>query len=244
MEEQVIDIVTVTNAPDPMAAPVAEMALAMMLSLVRRLPDYDRRMRAGEMVDNRRAAAGETLAGRKVGIIGFGRIGRALARLLGPFEVELLVADPFCSMEDSADLSVKQVDLAELVRSCSVVVLAAGLTEKTRGLLDARLFGLMPDGAYFVNVARGGLVDMGALLAELRSGRIGAAVDVTDPLEPLPEDHELRRLPNVILTPHVAAGGVEVRRAMGAAAVESVAAFFSGRIPANIVTREMLSRMT
>jgi len=85
---------------------------------------------------------------------------------------------------------------------------------------------------------------MGALLAELRSGRIGAALDVTDPLEPLPEDHELRRLPNVILTPHVAAGGVEVRRAMGAAAVESVAAFFSGRIPANIVTSEMLSRMT
>jgi phosphoglycerate dehydrogenase-like enzyme len=244
MEEQVIDIVTVTNAPDPMAAPVAEMALAMMLSLVRRLPDYDRRMRAGEMVDNRRAAEGETLAGRKVGIIGFGRIGRALARLLGPFQVELLVADPFCSMEDAADLSVKRVDLAELVRSCSVVVLAAGLTEQTRGLLDARLFGLMPDGAYFVNVARGGLVEMRALLSELRSGRISAALDVTDPLEPLPGDHELRRLPNVILTPHVAAGGVEVRRAMGAVAVESVAAFFSGRIPANIVTREMLSKMT
>ena len=244
MEENVIDLVTVTNAPDPMAAPVAEMALAMMLSLVRRLPDYDRRMRAGEMVDNRRATEGETLAGRKVGIIGFGRIGRALARLLPPLKVELLVADPYFSMEYAAGLCMRRVDLEELLRSCSVVVLAAGLTERTTGLLDARHLKLMPDGAYVINVARGGLVDMEALMAELRSGRIGAALDVTDPLEPLPEGHELRHLPNVILTPHVAAGGVEVRRAMGAAAVGAVAAFFSGQTPANIVTREMLSRMT
>jgi len=244
IEEQVIDLVTVTNAPDAMAAPVAEMALAMTLSLVRRLPDYDRRMRSGETVDNRRASVGETLAGRKVGIIGFGRIGRALARLLGPLRVELLVADPHCNMEDAAGLDARLVDLEELLRACSVVVLAAGLTEETRGLLDARRLDLMPDGAYLINVARGGLLDMVALLAQLRSGRISAALDVTDPLEPLPERHELRNLPNVILTPHVAAGGVEVRRAMGAAAVESVAAFFSGQAPKNIVTRAMLSRMT
>jgi phosphoglycerate dehydrogenase-like enzyme len=244
MEDRVIDLVTVTNAPDAMAAPVAEMALAMMLSLVRRLPDYDRRMRAGEMVDNRRAAEGETLSGRKAGIVGFGRIGRALARLLEPLNVEMLVADPYCSAQDAAGARLRRAGLEELLRSCSVVVLAAGLTEGTRRLLDARHLALMPDGAYLVNVARGGLIDMEALMAELRSGRISAALDVTDPLEPLPDNHELRRLPNVILTPHVAAGGIEVRRAMGAAAVESVAAFFSGNIPANIVTRAMLSRMT
>ncbi len=244
MEERVIELVTVTNAPDAMAAPVAEMALAMMLSLVRRLPDYDRRMRAGEMVDNRRASMGETLAGRKVGIVGFGRIGRALARLLGPLRVELLVADPYRNMEDAAGLNASLVDLEELLRTCSVVVLAAGLTGETRGLLDARCLELMPDGSYLINVARGGLLDMEALTDQLRSGRISAALDVTDPLEPLPENHELRRLSNVILTPHIAAGGIEVRRAMGAAAVESVAAFFSGQTPENIVTRAMLSRMT
>ncbi len=244
MEEQVVDLVTVTNAPDAMAAPVAEMALAMMLSLVRRLPEYERRMRAGEMVDNRRASEGETLAGRKVGVIGFGRIGRALARLLAPLGAALLVADPYCSTADTAGLSASLVDLDELLCSCSVVVLAAGLTEKTRGMLDARRLGLMPDGAYLINVARGGLVEMYALAAQLRSGRISAALDVTDPLEPLPEEHELRRLPTVILTPPVAAGGIEVRSAMGAAAVEAVAAFFSGHAPANIVTRAMLSRMT
>jgi phosphoglycerate dehydrogenase-like enzyme len=85
---------------------------------------------------------------------------------------------------------------------------------------------------------------MDALLAELRAGRLTAALDVTDPLEPLPADHELRRLPNVYLTPHVAAGGVEVRAAMGAEAVEEVARFFGGETLRNRVTREMLSRMT
>ncbi len=244
MEESIVDLVTVTNAPEAMAAPVAEMALALMLALVRRLPDYDRRMRAGEMVDNRRATAGETLSGRKVGIVGYGRIGRALASLLRPFGAELLIADPYFRAEEARIPAPKLVGLEELLRSCSVVVLAAGLTAQSRGMLDRQRLELLPDGAYLVNVARGGLVDMDSLLAELRSGRISAALDVTDPLEPLPEDHELRRLPNVILTPHIAAGGIEVRRAMGAAAIESVAAYFSGRTPGNIVTRAMLSRMT
>ena len=86
----------------------------------------------------------------------------------------------------------------------------------------------MPDGAYLINVARGGLVDMDALLAELRKGRITVALDVTDPLEPLPPDHELRQLPNVLLTPHIAAGGIEMRRAIGAVAVEEVVRFCKG----------------
>jgi phosphoglycerate dehydrogenase-like enzyme len=244
MEESVVDLVTVTNAPGAMAAPVAEMALALVLALVRRLPEYDRRMREGEMVDNRRATEGETLRLRRVGIVGYGRIGRALAGLLEPFEVELMIADPYCRADDLGATASRLVELEELLHLCSVVVLAAGLTIESRGMLDARRLRLLPDGAYLVNVARGGLVDMESLLSELRSGRVSAALDVTDPLEPLPEDHELRRLPNVILTPHIAAGGIEVRRAMGAAAVESVAAYFSGRMPENIVTRAMLSRMT
>jgi phosphoglycerate dehydrogenase-like enzyme len=244
MEESVVDLVTVTNAPGAMAVPVAEMALALVLALVRRLPEYDRRMREGEMVDNRRAAEGETLRGRRVGIVGYGRIGRALARLLKPFEVELMISDPYCRADDLCATASRFVALEELLQSCSVVVLAAGLTTESRGMLDAQRLRLLPDGAYLINVARGGLVDMESLLSELRSGRISAALDVTDPLEPLPEDHELRRLPNVILTPHIAAGGIEVRRAMGTAAVESIAAYFSGRTPENIVTRAMLSRMT
>jgi phosphoglycerate dehydrogenase-like enzyme len=158
--------------------------------------------------------------------------------------VELLVSDPFSSAEAVATQKGMLVDLDVLLRSCSVVVLAAGLTPDTRNLLDKRRLALMPDGAYLVNVARGGLIDMDALLGELRSARITVALDVTDPLEPLPPDHELRHLPNALLTPHIAAGGIEMRRAMGAVAVEEVVRFCKGEQQKNVVTREMLARMT
>jgi phosphoglycerate dehydrogenase-like enzyme len=244
MEEAVFDRLIVTNAAEPMAAPVAEMALALMLTLVRRLPDYVGEMRAGVVRTNEYVSCGETARGRKVGLIGFGRIGQAFARLVEPLGVELMVTDPYCSAEAIAAQKGELKDLDELLSSCSVVVLAAGLTPETRNLLDRRRLGLMPDGAYLINVARGGLVDMDALLAELRKGRVTVALDVTDPLEPLPPDHELRRLPNVLLTPHIAAGGIEMRRAIGAVAIEEVMRFCRGEQLENVVTRKMLAMMT
>lgn len=244
MAEEVFEHLTVTNAAEPMAEPVAEMALALLLTLVRRLPDYAAEMRAGVIRTNEQVSCGETVRGRKVGLIGFGRIGRAFARLVEPLGVELFVTDPGCTAETVAEHNAELLDLDELLRSCSVVVLAAGLTIETRNLLDQRRLGLMPDGAYLINVARGGLVDMDALLAELRAGRITAALDVTDPLEPLPPDHELRQLPNALLTPHIASGGIEMRRAMGAAAVDEVVRFCKGEPMKNVVTREMLAMMT
>jgi phosphoglycerate dehydrogenase-like enzyme len=244
MEEGIFDHITVTNAAEPMAVPVAEMAMALMLTLVRRLPDYAAEMRAGVVRTNEYVSCGETVRGRKVGLIGFGRIGKAFARLVEPLGVKLLVTDPYCTAETVAAHKGKLVGLDELLSSCSVVVLAAGLTPETRNLLDKRRLGLMPDGAYLINVARGGLVDMDALLAELRKGRLTVALDVTDPLEPLPPDHELRRLPNALLTPHIAAGGIEMRRAVGAVAVEEVARFCKGEQLENVVTRDMLAMMT
>jgi phosphoglycerate dehydrogenase-like enzyme len=244
MEQGIFDHITVTNAAEPMAAPVAEMALALMLTLIRRLPDYADEMRAGVVRTNEYVSCGETVRGRKVGLIGFGRIGRAFARLVEPLGVELLVTDPCCTAETVAAHRGKLLGLDELLSSCSVVVLAAGLTPETRNLLDKRRLALMPDGAYLINVARGGLVDMAALLAELRQARLTVALDVTDPLEPLPPDHELRRLPNALLTPHIAAGGLEMRRAIGAVAVEEVVRFCKGEEQENVVTRAMLATMT
>src|SRR3712207_8747949 len=177
MEPEVVRRLTVTNAPGPMAAPVAEMALAMVLTLVRQLPRYDREMRAGLVQSNEVVSRGETVRGRRVGVVGFGRIGRAFARMAAPLGPELYVADPYCSEEAAAEHGAKRVDLEELLRACSVVVLAAGLTDETRGMLNAGRLALMPDGAYLVNVGRGGLVELDALLAELRSGRISAALD-------------------------------------------------------------------
>jgi len=244
MEEAVFDRVTVTNAAEPMALPVAEMALALMLTLVRRLPDYAAEMRAGVVLTNEYISRGETVRGRKVGLIGLGRIGKAFARLVERLGVELLVNDPYCAAETVAEYKGKMLGLDELLSSCSVVVLAAGLIPETKNLLDERRLSLMPHGAYLINVARGGLIDMNALLAELRKGRLTVALDVTDPLEPLPPDHELRQLPNVLLTPHIAAGGIEMRQAIGAVAVEEVVRFCKGEPLENVVTPEMLATMT
>lgn len=242
--EEIFSVVTITNAADPMARGVAEMAVGLMLSLVRRIPEYATEMRDGVIRTNEQVSEGETLFGRRVGIVGFGRIGRALAKLLKPFGVNMVVSDPYAQGDDVTACGATLVELDELVSSCSVVVLCPALTPETRGMFDARRLSLLRDGSYLINVARGGLIDMEALLDELRLGRITAALDVTDPVEPLPADHELRKLPNVTLTPHIAAGGIEMRREMGAVAVEEVVRFTTGRPPLNRVTLEMLATMT
>jgi phosphoglycerate dehydrogenase-like enzyme len=234
--EEIFEFVTITNAADPMARGVAEMALALALTLVRRIPDYAREMRDGVVRTNAEVSEGETFFGRRVGIVGFGRIGRAFARLLPQFGVDVLVSDPYAPEHS--------VGLDELVASCSVVVICAALTPETRGMFDKRRLSLLMDGAFLINVARGGLIEMDALLDELRRGRITVALDVTDPLEPLPVEHELRRLPNAILTPHIAAGGIEMRREIGAIAVEEVVRFAKGEPPLNQVTSDMLATMT
>jgi phosphoglycerate dehydrogenase-like enzyme len=242
--EEVFEFVAITNAADPMARGVAEMALALALTLVRRIPDYAAEMREGVTRTNEAVSEGETFFGRRVGIVGFGRIGRAFARLLPPFGVDVLVSDPYAPVRSVAAHGAMLVELDELVASSSVVVLCAALTPDTRGMFDKRRLSLMMNGAYLINVARGGLIEMDALLDELRQGRITAALDVTDPLEPLPIEHELRTLPNVILTPHIAAGGIEMRREIGALAVEEVVRFAKGEPPLNRVTIEMLATMT
>lgn len=242
--EELFDSITVTNAAEPMAAGVAEMALTLMLTMVRKVPEYVAEMRSGVIRTNEYISEGETVRGRRIGIVGFGRIGRAFAKLAAPLGAELMVADPYCSEKIVAQYAARSCELDDLVSSCSVVILAAGLTPETQNIFDARRLSLLADNGYLINVARGGLIDMAALLVELRSGRIAAALDVTDPLEPLPPDHELRRLPNVLLTPHIAAGGIEMRQAIGAVAVEEVVRFARGEPPLNLVTREMLATMT
>jgi len=244
MEESVVENITVTNAAEPMAAPVAEMALALTLALVRRIPSYASEMSSGLVHTNESVSQGETLKGRRLGLVGFGRIGQAFARVVAPFNVNLLVSDPWATADAVAAAGGSLIDLDQLLSSSSIVVLAAALTTESRHLLDQRRLALLQDGAYLINVARGGLIELDALLRELRSGRLNAALDVTDPLEPLPVDHELRRLPNVLLTPHIAAGGIEMRREIGDTAVAEVVRFCEGEPLQNVVTAEMLLTMT
>jgi phosphoglycerate dehydrogenase-like enzyme len=242
------DRLTIANAPGPMAPLVAELAVTFLLMAARRVDEYRAALRRPSNRVYQRlhleGAGPETLRGRTVGLLGFGRIGRETARLLRPFDPRLLAHDPYVTAATVHRGGATPVTLPRLLRESEHLVLAAGLTDATRGLLDRAALRLLPDGATVVNVARGGIVDLPALVAEVRSGRLRCALDVTDPLEPLPERHRLRRMRGAILTPHVGAAAVEVRRAMADTVLDALERFFRGGRVKTRVTPRMLERMT
>lgn len=181
--------------------------------------------------------------GRTVGVIGASRIGRRVLAGLRASEAgyRILLHDPYVTGVDAERLGAEPVDLASLCRRSEIVTVHAPATPETRHLLDARRLALLPDGATVVNTARGALVDTNALTRECASGRLSAVLDVTDP-EPLPPGHPLLRMPQVLVTPHIAgAQGSEVRR-LGAYAVGEVGRLVRGEGLRGLVRREMLDR--
>ena len=186
------------NARGVHDASTAELALALILASLRGLPDFVRAQDEGAWRQGFRPA----LADRTVLIVGYGSIGAAIEERLVPFEVaRVLRVARTARTADRGPVSPLR-DLPHLLPQADVVVLVTPLTEATRGMVDAGFLARMRDGALLVNVARGAVVDTDALLAELRAGRLYAALDVTDP-EPLPSDHPLWRAPGVLITPHV-----------------------------------------
>lgn len=181
-------------------ASTAELALALVLASCRDLPHHVRAQDRGEWAGPRIWGA---LADRRVLVVGYGQIGRAIVQRLLPFEVEVTVVASRARAGDDLVDAVHGIDeLPELAAACDVLVLIVPLTPATSRLVDAGLLARLPDGALVVNVARGGVVDTDALVAECASGRLRAALDVTDP-EPLPRDHPLWTTPGVLVTPHV-----------------------------------------
>jgi phosphoglycerate dehydrogenase-like enzyme len=172
----------------------SEWAITAILSYLREIPHFAREQAARRWSSR----VTDELAGKRVLIVGAGAIGEALAARLAPFEVSVT------RVARSARDGVHGVDeLPSLLPYADIVVLLVPLTEATTGLVDAKFLAAMPDGALLVNGARGAIVDTAALTAEVTSGRLGVATDVTDP-EPLPADDPLWALPNVLITPHVA----------------------------------------
>ncbi|BCJ70197.1 hydroxyacid dehydrogenase [Polymorphospora rubra] len=218
----------VTSGAAANAVPVAEYTLAAILFAGKRVPEYAARQRDrpgdpgvyGELPvpGNHR---------RTVGVVGLSRTGRRLLDLLRPFDLRALVADPYADPADAAAYGAELVDLETLLAAADVVTLHAPALPATRHLLDARRLALLPDGATVVNTARGSLVDTAALTRECIGGRLRAVLDVTDP-EPLPADSPLHRLPNVLLTPHLAgAMGGETRR-IGELTVDEIGRYVRG----------------
>ena len=191
--------IRVLNVPDYCTGEVADHALGLILALTRGIVALDRGIAAGSW-DFRLGGELRRAATIQLGIVGFGRIGQALARRAQALGYRIVATDPRCPATDAVPI----VELDELLSTSDVVSIHSWLDETTRHLLDARAFALMKPGAFLVNTARGGLVDQAALTDALRSGHLGgAALDVLE-REPSPADDPLLALPNVILTPHAA----------------------------------------
>ncbi|MGY6555687.1 MAG: 2-hydroxyacid dehydrogenase [Wenzhouxiangella sp.] len=193
--------------PGVNAQSVAEHTVMLMLAALRRLPAVHDTLKAGHWIKHELGIRNRDLCGRRVGLIGLGHIGLAVARLLKPFQVELAYSKPNrLSAAAEADLGIHYRPLDDLLAWSEIVSLHCPLTPATRGLLDARRLALLPAGAVLVNTARGALVDEEAMLAALQSGQLGAASLDVYANEPLPVDSPLRALDNVVLTPHI--GGI------------------------------------
>ncbi len=221
--------VTVCNGRGVHDAGTAELALALTLASQRGLDDAVRDAAAGQWAPRLRSS----LADRRVMVLGYGAIGAAVARRLRAFEAEVV---PVASAprEDDGERVHGVAEVHDLLPSVDIVIVTLPLTPETEHLVDARFLAAMANGALVVNVGRGRVVDTSALVAELESGRLRAALDVTDP-EPLPPEHPLWRVPGVIVTPHL--GGYtdattpRLARLLRRQLVELVA----GREPLNVV---------
>lgn len=222
--------VDLANAVAVHDTPTAEMALALVLASQRALPTYVRAQDRGTW-DTSAVGQERALADSRVLILGYGGIGRALARRLLACEAEVVAVASRARIGDELADPVHGVDeLPELLPLADVLVVAVPLSDRTRGLVDADVLAALPDGALVVNVARGPVVDTDALLRECGSGRLRAAVDVTDP-EPLPDGHPFFTTPNVLVSPHVGGGTPAAFPRMGAYATIQLGAFReSGRL--------------
>jgi D-3-phosphoglycerate dehydrogenase / 2-oxoglutarate reductase len=188
------------------AHPVAEWDLALMLLCLRNAGAVYRHMIAGTdtwaQTGNDDFVNGE-LTGRKVGLVGCGHVGQRLIELLQPFRVDLLVCDPYLPDDVSSRLGIRRAALGDVLDHADLLVVQVPHTPKTEGLIGSAELERLGEGKILVNCSRGKVLDQQALVARLRTGRLIAGLDVFDP-EPLPADHELRSMPNVFCTPHIA----------------------------------------
>ena len=206
--------VAVTNTPHALGITTADLTMALVLAVRRRVVEADRVVRDGRWRSGWVAGTllGDDVTGATLGIVGLGRIGRAVARRARGFDMRILYAKRTrLDVHDERELGVEHADLDALLRESDVVTLHVPLTDDTRDLIDARRLRLLRDGAALVNTARGGLVDEPALVAELVSGRLRAGLDVFVNEPDVPR--ELLELPNVVLTPHIGSATQATREA-------------------------------
>ncbi|TQJ35517.1 2-hydroxyacid dehydrogenase [Arthrobacter sp. SLBN-122] len=221
--------VTFANAAGVHETSTAELAVGMMIAAQRGIPDFVRNQEAGAWDNSQRPS----LADRRVLLVGYGGVGKAIEARLLPFETE--VTRMASRARDDERGTILGIDsLYEQLPLHEIVVVSVPLSEDTQQLVDAKFLAAMPDGALLVNMARGPVADTGAVLAETSSGRLRAALDVTDP-EPLPADHPLWITPGVLITPHVGGASSAMFPRMVRLLRKQIGLLLEGKDPVNVV---------
>jgi D-3-phosphoglycerate dehydrogenase len=230
--------IVVTNTPGANSVAVAELTIAFLLALARNLIAADYAVRRGEWP----VLDGIGILGKTIGLIGLGSVGREVARRLKDFGCRLLAFDPYVGPKIAEEYSVRLIPLDILLPQTDFVSLHAPATDLTVRMVNQKFLARMKRGAFLINTARGDLVDEQALLVVLESGHLqGAALDCFSQ-EPLDKDSPLLRLPNVIVTPHVAAHTDEAMDQMGWTALMNCLAALQGKRPPHVVNPEVFKR--
>ena len=231
--------IPVVFTPGASAKSVAEGTLAMMLALVKRLPELDHNTRAGEWHVRDTTVIGD-LQGAVVGIVGLGHIGGHVAHLLHNFEARVLGYDPAVSREVATAMGAELVEMDELLRQSDIVTLHAPLNAQTHGMINRRTLGLIKRGAILVNLARGGLMEsLDVIFDALESGHLSAVGLDVFPDEPPNISHPIFRHPRVLFTPHALGLSVKGAQAIFEMASRGMAEVLEGRIPENVVNPEV-----
>ncbi|MEA3336329.1 MAG: D-glycerate dehydrogenase [Chloroflexota bacterium] len=233
--------IPIGNTPGVLTETTADFAFALLMAAARRVVEGDRYTRAGKWQTwGPTLLLGQDVAGATLGIIGFGRIGRALARRATGFGMTILFYDPLCEDDPYAvEIGAHCTDLDALLRRSDFVSIHTPLNDKTYHLIGSENLAKMKSTAALINTSRGPTVDHDALFEALRSGQIGyAALDVTEP-EPIPPDHPLLTLENVIVVPHIASASVATRGKMSEMAADNLLAGLNGQRLPNCVNPQV-----
>ena len=229
--------------PDGVRRPVATSVLTFMLMLAQKVMIKDRITRDGRWGE-RMNHFGTGLSGRVLGSIGVGNIGSELFRLAAPFSMKHIACDPYVTQESVAPLGVKLVDMDTLFREADFLCVNCPLSDETRKLVGTRQFAMMKPSAYFINTARGPIVDEKALIEALSANRIaGAGLDVFE-REPVSMDNPLLKLENVVVTPHHICLTDECINTVAASVFSACRDLAAGRVPKNVVNQEVLGKVT
>jgi phosphoglycerate dehydrogenase-like enzyme len=227
--------IAITVTPSDTGNSTVELTTALIFSVLRRIPEVDRRMRTERWP----AIPGRLFEGKTLGIVGLGRIGAQIARIGQIFKARVLATGRTLTAERAREAGAEAVTLEALLRESDIVSIHVPLNQQTRGMIGAKEFALMKPGAILINTARGPIVAEAALLDALKSGKLGGAgLDVYDE-EPLPMDHPIRRFDNVVLLPHRGYATVEILTERYQHAMENILSFLDGN-PANVINLEAL----